>query len=131
MTGRLAVITLGLVAASISPTVAVQRSYGTRVAARFAVGSGLAMSVQQYLVGVAASRKQARLSAVDALTLSRGVAAAVLVGILVSGVRHRRGLAGWLGWGAMVYGSVACDWLDGPIARRLGATSQLRALLDL
>ena len=65
------------------------------------------------------------------MTLSRGVAAAVLVGLLVSGLRHRSGLAGWLGWGSVVYGSIVCDWLDGPVARRLGATSELGAVLDL
>lgn len=131
MTGRLVGISLGLLAASIAPTVAIRSSYGTRAAARFAAGSGLATLAQQSLVGLAASRRHARLSAVDAMTLSRGVAAALLVGLLVSGVRSRKGLAGWLGWGAMVYGSVACDWLDGPIARRLRATSELGALLDL
>jgi phosphatidylglycerophosphate synthase len=40
-------------------------------------------------------------------------------------------LAGWLGWISLVYGSIVCDWLDGPIARRLGMTSELGALLDL
>jgi phosphatidylglycerophosphate synthase len=65
------------------------------------------------------------------MTLSRGLAAAVLVGLVVSGVRDRSGLAGWLGWVSLVYGSIVCDWLDGPIARRLGMTSELGALLDL
>lgn len=65
------------------------------------------------------------------MTLSRGLAAAVLVGLVVSGVRDRSGLAGWLGWISLVYGSIVCDWLDGPIARRLGKTSELGALLDL
>jgi phosphatidylglycerophosphate synthase len=65
------------------------------------------------------------------MTLSRGFAAAVLVGLVASGVRHRTGLAGWLGWISLLYGSIVCDWLDGPIARRLGMTSELGALLDL
>jgi CDP-diacylglycerol---glycerol-3-phosphate 3-phosphatidyltransferase len=82
-------------------------------------------------VGVAASRKSAQLTAVDAMTLSRGFAAAVLVGLVASGVRHRSGLAGWIGWSSLIYGSIVCDWLDGPIARRLGMTSELGALLDL
>jgi phosphatidylglycerophosphate synthase len=86
---------------------------------------------QQALVAVAAERKTARLTCVDALTLSRGWAAGLLVGLLASGVRRRNGFAGWMGWGAMVYGSIVCDWLDGPIARRIGATSDLGALLDL
>src|SRR5439155_9876272 len=119
MIGRLAVISLGLFSASVPSTVALRRHYGRRPAARFAIGSVLAIVAQQALVGVAASRRNARLTAVDAMTLSRGVAAAVLVGLLVSGLRHRSGLAGWLGWGSVVYGSIVCDWLDGPVARRL------------
>jgi CDP-diacylglycerol--glycerol-3-phosphate 3-phosphatidyltransferase len=65
------------------------------------------------------------------MTLSRGFAAAVLVGLVASRVRRRSGFAGWLGWSSLLYGSIVCDWLDGPIARRLGMTSELGALLDL
>jgi len=80
---------------------------------------------------MAVSRRGARLGAVDAMTLSRGAAAALLLGVHASGVRCRTGFAGWLGWASLVYGSIVCDWLDGPLARRLGATSPLGALLDL
>ncbi len=80
---------------------------------------------------MAASRKNARLTPVDGMTLSRGFAAAVLVGLGVSGLRRRTGLAGWLGWSSLIYGSIVSDWLDGPIARRLGTTSELGAVLDL
>src|SRR5438445_2649555 len=131
MPGRLAVVSIGLLAASVAPALAMRRSYGSKAGARFAAGSVLATLAQQSLVGIAAARKNANLTAVDAMTLSRGVASAVLVGLLTSGVRRRNGLAGWLGWGSLVYGSIVCDWLDGPIARRLGATSELGALLDL
>lgn len=108
-----------------------RRHHGPKAAARFAAGSTLAILAQQSLVGMAASRREARLGAVDAMTLSRGAAAALLLGVHASGVRCRTGFAGWLGWASLVYGSVVCDWLDGPIARRLGATSPLGALLDL
>src|SRR5439155_18194810 len=91
---RLAVISLGLFSASVPSTLAIRRHYGRRPAARFAIGSVLAIVAQQALVGVAASRRNARLTAVDAMTLSRGFAAAVLVGLLVSGLRNRSGLAG-------------------------------------
>src|SRR5438309_7295418 len=131
MPGRLAVISIGLLAASAAPALAMRRSYGSKAGARFAAGSVLATLAQQSLVGIAAARKNANLTAVDAMTLSRGVASAVLVGLLKSGVRRRSGLAGWLGWISLVYGSIVCDWLDGPIARRLGMTSELGALLDL
>jgi phosphatidylglycerophosphate synthase len=131
MIGRLALITVGLLAASAPPTIGFWRCYGRRAGSRFAVGASAAILAQQSLVGTAASRKGARLTPVDAMTLSRGLAAAMLVGLVVSGVRQRRGLAGWLGWISLVYGSIVCDWLDGPIARRLGMTSELGALLDL
>ena len=131
MVGRLAAVSLGLVAASVPSTIAMRRHHGAKAAARFAAGSVLAITAQQVLVGMAASRRKARLGPVDAVTLSRGAAAALLLGIHASGVRCRTGFAGWLGWASLVYGSVVCDWLDGPIARRLGATSPLGALLDL
>lgn len=128
---RLATITLGLLSVSVPSTVAVRHQLGGKAAARFAAGSVVAILAQQALVGVAASRRNARLTAVDAMTLTRGVSAAVLTGLLVSGLRTRSGLAGWLGWSSLIYGSIVCDWLDGPIARRVGATSELGALLDL
>jgi phosphatidylglycerophosphate synthase len=131
MIGRLAVITCGLLAASVPATVGLWRRQGKKAGSSFAIGSSLAILAQQSLVGMAASRKSARLTPVDGMTLSRGFAAAVLVGLVVSGVRRRSGLAGWLGWGSLIYGSIVCDWLDGPIARRLGMTSELGALLDL
>ena len=53
-----------------------------------------------------------------------------MIGLIASGVRHRRGLAGWLGWIALIYGAIVSDWLDGPIARRLG-TSEAGAMFDI
>jgi phosphatidylglycerophosphate synthase len=98
---------------------------------RFAGGSIAVLLTQQALVAMAVDRKRALVTAVDAMTLTRGFAGAVLVGILASGVRHRGGMAGWLGWSSLMYGSIVCDWLDGPIARRIGAASDLGTLLDL
>jgi phosphatidylglycerophosphate synthase len=89
--------------------------------------------VQQTLVGLAlnqrAAEKPGGLSLVDFMTLSRGGGAAILVGLLASGVRDRRGRAGWIGWSALIYGAILCDWLDGPIARRMG-TSEAGAVFD-
>src|SRR2546428_11679276 len=101
MPGRLAVISVGLLAASAAPALAMRRSYGSRAGARFAAGSLLATLAQQSLVGIAAARKNASLTAVDAMTLSRGVASAVLVGLLVSGGRPRNGGAGGAGGGVL------------------------------
>jgi phosphatidylglycerophosphate synthase len=131
MIDRLTVITFGLLAACVPPTAGLWRCYGRRAGSLFAVGSVGAILAQQSLVAIAASRKNARLTPVDGMTLSRGFAAAVLVGLGVSGLRRRTGLAGWLGWSSLIYGSIVSDWLDGPIARRLGTTSELGAVLDL
>jgi phosphatidylglycerophosphate synthase len=129
--GRLALINVGLLAAMVPPTAGIWQRYGRAAGLRFASGSFAVILAQQTLVAVAVERKRARLTPVDAMTISRGLAAAQLVGLLASGVRHRTGLAGWLGWCSMVYGSIVCDWLDGPIARRMGTTSDLGAVLDL
>ena len=51
------------------------------------------------------------------LTLSRAVPAAMLCGTAFSGRGRRAGL-----WGLLL-GCTVCDWLDGPVARRLGPTS--------
>jgi phosphatidylglycerophosphate synthase len=93
---------------------------------------------QQALVGCALKgrgrsddpNQMGTLSVVDLLTLSRGASAAVLVGLMVSRIRDRRGAAGWLGWSALLYGAILGDWIDGPIARRFG-TSDLGSLFDL
>ena len=71
-----------------------------------------------------------RLTLVDGITLSRGATGALMIGLIASGVRHRRGSAGWLGWIALLYGAILSDWLDGPIARRLG-TSEVGAMFDI
>jgi phosphatidylglycerophosphate synthase len=129
--GRAALITAGLLVATVPATGGIGHRYGRTAGVRFALGSLAAVLAQQTLVAVAAKRASARLTGVDAMTLSRGLAAALLVGLLASGLRRRNSFAGWMGWGAMVYGSIVCDWLDGPIARRMNATSELGALLDL
>ena len=99
---------------------------------------GVTVVAQQSLVGLALrrygsrqnARRQHSVSVVDAITLSRGATAALMVGLLASGIRDRRGGAGWLGWTALLYGAIVSDWLDGPIARRLG-TSEVGAMLDI
>jgi phosphatidylglycerophosphate synthase len=135
---RYVAMTAGLLGGTVPLAIAVRHSYGPAAARRFAVGAGISVLAQQFLVGIAIRRSGARqagrpphaLSLVDAITLSRGGTAALLVGLLTSGMRDRRGWAGWLGWVALLYGAIVSDWLDGPIARRLG-TSQIGAMLDI
>jgi phosphatidylglycerophosphate synthase len=96
----------------------------------------LALVGQQVLVALALKRNRERdgsrhrLTLVDAITLSRGGTGALMTGLIASGVRDRRGPAGWLGWIALLYGAIVSDWLDGPIARRLG-TSEVGAMFDI
>lgn len=106
-------------------------AYGKTEARRFGTGMWLVVFLQQALVGAAALRREPRhqLNLVDFITLTRGLAASLLCGLIASGVRDRRGTAGWMGWLALLYGAIVCDWLDGPIARHRG-TSELGAVLD-
>jgi phosphatidylglycerophosphate synthase len=96
----------------------------------------LALVGQQVLVALALKRgterdgSRHRLTVVDGITLSRGGTGALMVGLIASGVRERRGRAGWLGWIALLYGAIVSDWLDGPIARRLG-TSEAGVMFDI
>lgn len=105
--------------------------YGRMPARRFGAGMSVALVVQQALIGIAVTRRKPRhrLNLVDLMTLTRGLAASLLCGLVASGVRDRRGGAGWMGWLALLYGAILCDWLDGPIARYLGA-SEVGAILD-
>ena len=64
------------------------------------------------------------LTAPNLLTLGRAGAAAMACGTAFSGLGRRGTLA------ALLVGCTVCDWLDGPLARRLGPTL-LGAVLDL
>lgn len=105
------------------------RRYGVGAARRFGAGMSTAVLGQQALVALVLNRRHA-LSIVDGITLSRGGTGALMTGLIASGVRQRRGVAGWLGWIALLYGAIVSDWLDGPIARRLG-TSAVGATFDI
>lgn len=135
---RFAVVT-GVVLASTAPVGRpIARRYGPQAGRRFRTAMASTLVVQQVLVRRALQRygstgeaaSMHALTPVDVLTLSRGVAAAGLIGLMVAGIRDRRGTAGWIGWLALLYGAILCDWIDGPLARRLG-TSEVGALLDL
>jgi phosphatidylglycerophosphate synthase len=135
---RFAAVSALLLGCAIPLTWLVKRRYGPAAGWRFGAGMGAALLGQQVLVSLALkgtiSGRQGsnrhRLSLVDLMTLSRGGTGALMIGLIASGVRHRRGLAGWLGWIALIYGAIVSDWLDGPIARRLG-TSEAGAMFDI
>lgn len=135
---RFGAVTSFLLGSAIALSLIVRRRYGPAAGWRFGASMGAALLGQQGLVSLALRRTTSasegsnrhRLSLVDAITLSRGGTGALLVGLMASGVRHRRGLAGWLGWISLIYGAIVSDWLDGPIARRLG-TSEVGAMFDI
>ena len=73
---------------------------------------------------------QEHASAADLLTLSRGVCAALLAGLITARLRDRTGLAAWVAWAATLWASTLGDWLDGPLARRWGQT-RLGGAMDI
>jgi len=92
---------------------------------RYAVAGAASLAAAAAFTAVAARRLGDRvLTLPNALTLTRAGAAAMLCGTAFSGRGRRPGL-----WG-LVAGCTVVDWLDGPLARRLGAT-RLGALLDI
>ena len=105
--------------------------YGGFAAIGYMVGLTLALVVERVFVGIMRMRiGPERATPADALTLVRAAVAALLLGLVVSGIRDRTGLAGWLAFGAALLAATALDWLDGPLARRLGPT-KLGAVLDI
>jgi phosphatidylglycerophosphate synthase len=72
------------------------------------------------------------LDAVDALTLSRGLAASIVAAAALAGARDRRRYAAKLAWPLALAGSTLTDWIDGPLARRRGrGPTRLGRVLDL
>ena len=138
MDARYGLVSAFLLSLTVPLSSIVNRRDGPAAARRFRAGMGAALAAQQLLVGLALRRpleegpatNRHRLSLVDVLTLSRGGTGAVMIGLIVAGVRRRRGTTGWLGWLALIYGAIVSDWLDGPIARRRG-TSNVGAMFDI
>jgi len=73
----------------------IARSHGSAAGRRFGIGMSSVLAAQQALVGVAVrfSRRRSptgrehQLKLVDLMTLTRGLASSLLVGLMVSGVR--------------------------------------------
>jgi phosphatidylglycerophosphate synthase len=91
------------------------------------MGTSLALQQAALLLALHFHRtdrgKPHSLDVVDLLTLSRGAAAALFIGLLSSGVRDRGGPAGWLAWVALLPSVTLTDWIDGPLARRRGPSA--------
>ncbi len=104
------------------------------MALRFGLGFGVAWLAQLALIFALRRRIGAeRSTAADLLTLARMTVGSTLAGLVVAGLRGtagRESVVGWLAWGAALLAASALDWLDGPLARRLGPT-RLGGALDI
>jgi phosphatidylglycerophosphate synthase len=107
------------------------RTYGARPTIRYLAGLTSTLLVQRAFLSALIRRAGPKpASLADLLTLSRAAMGAVLAGLVASGIRDRAGIAGQMSWWMTLLGATAFDWLDGPLARRLGAT-QLGGALDI
>jgi phosphatidylglycerophosphate synthase len=119
-------------AAVILPAAALlARAYGRRPAARFLAGAAVAGMVRHaFLRWLAARATPEAISAGDPLSLGRFTSGNLVAGLIAGGVRDRSGPAGVLACSMALFGATALDWLDGPLARRSGATRH-GAVLDI
>lgn len=111
-------------------------SDGRRRGATFVVMAVGSFLLQQLLVARSLARRDDGepddLDAVDALTVSRGLAASVVAAAALAGPRDRRRYAARIAWPLALTGSTLTDWIDGPLARRRGrGPTRLGRVLDL
>jgi phosphatidylglycerophosphate synthase len=92
----------------------------------------LAGTLTLHLLVVALRRRVGRepFTVADALTRGRFAAGTMLVALAIAGFTARATLAGGIAWGIALLAATMMDWLDGPIARRVGPT-RLGAVLDI
>jgi len=110
-------------------SLAIWRVYGFKRLVGYLVGFVLATWAQRAFLSAMMRRiGQEHISLADVLTLSRAEIGAVLAGLVASGIRDRRGSAGWIGWLILLFG--VTDWLDGTLARWIGPTG-LGGALDI
>src|SRR5262249_52277380 len=88
-------------------------------------------AVQQLLILVIRRRTGPETSSrADYLTLARAALGSRLAALVLADFSDRPSLTGGLAWAGALLGVTALDWLDGPLARRLGPT-RLGAVLDI
>lgn len=117
--------------AALSTALAIWRVYGLMATIRYLIGFALAIKTQHLFLAAMIDQTGTRsASLADVMTLSRATTGALLVGLVASGIRDRTGMAGKLSWSLILLEATAVDWLDGPLARRIGP-SQLGGVLDI
>jgi phosphatidylglycerophosphate synthase len=114
---------------AVPTTLIIWRAYGLRSTLRYLIGFTLALVAQRaFLLTMIRKIGYESTSLAEALTWSRATNGAVLAGLVTSGIRDRKGIAGRCGWLMPLLG--VTDWLDGSLARRAGLT-RLGAVLDI
>jgi phosphatidylglycerophosphate synthase len=100
-------------------------------ALRYLAALAVLLAAQQLAIGALRRRIGPEASSpADLLPLARAAIAASLVALVVAGFSDRMSLTGTLAWLGALVGVTALDWLDGPLARRLGPT-RLGGVLDI
>jgi phosphatidylglycerophosphate synthase len=116
-------------AAALPVAVLLKRTYGARRAGRFLAGfSAAALVCHAFLRWLTQRSAQECISLGDPLSLARLTSGNLAAGLVASGARDRRGPAGALAWIVALFGATVLDWLDGPLARKGGATAHGAAL---
>ena len=116
---------------AVPTTLVIWRAYGLIKAIRYLVGLTIALAIQHAFISAMIRKigpEQSTLA--DLLTISRAATGAVLAGLVTSGIRDRKGIAGWIGLLMPLLGATTTDWLDGPLARYAGTTC-LGGVLDI
>jgi phosphatidylglycerophosphate synthase len=115
--------------AAVPTTLVIWRAYGLRSTIRYLAGLMMALAAQRtFLSAMIRKIGPEQSSLADTLTLSRAATGAVLAGLVTSGIRDRKGIAGKIGWLMPLLG--VTDWLDGSLARQAGPT-RLGGVLDI
>ncbi len=116
---------------ALSTGLAIWRAYGLLTTMRYLAGLVVALVAQRVFLAAMIRKVGAKqVSTADVMTLSRGASGAVLAGLVASGIRDRERLAGKLGWSLILFEATVIDWLDGPLARKLGP-SRLGMVMDI
>src|SRR5713101_9371044 len=108
---------------AVPPTLVIWRTYGLSSTIRYMSGLTLALATQRAFISAMIGKIGPEPSSLaDVLTISRAASGAVLAGLVTSGIRDRKGIAGWIGLLMPLLGATAIDWLDGTLARHLNAS---------
>jgi phosphatidylglycerophosphate synthase len=117
-------------AAPVSLALAISSGDGTRTPWYLAALAAALVVQQLFIVAMRRRIGPETPSPADYLTMARAAIGATLAALVVVGFSQRLSLTGVLAWVGALVGATALDWLDGPLARRLGAT-RLGAVLDI